>query len=93
MSCLYVTGQTRLEPADYEVQVRQALEPLDITAMLIQEHRLNRTVYLRFLSRFYGDGSQVDSADQIVQHVTAKKPELLPELESVLAFDLPILRP
>ncbi|HWN18407.1 MAG TPA: hypothetical protein VNO19_05770 [Gemmatimonadales bacterium] len=93
MSCLYVTGQTWLQPADYEVQVRQALEPLDITAMLIQQHQLDRTVYLRFLSRFYGDGSQVDSADQIVQHVTAKKPELLPELESVLAFDLPILRP
>ena len=93
MSCLYVTGQTRLQPEDYEVQVAQAFEPLDITALLIQQHHLDRTAYLRFLSRFYGDGSQVDSADQIVQHVAARKPELLPELESVLAFDLPVLRP
>lgn len=89
MSCLYVTGRTRLQPEDYEVQVRQEFEPLDITAVLIQQRSLDRTTYLHFLSRFYCNGSQFDSADQILQHVAFENPDLLAELESVLAFDLP----
>lgn len=89
MSCLYVTGQTRLEPEDYEVQVRREFEPLDITATLVQRLPLDRASYLRFLSRFYCDGLQLDSADRILRQVASKKPDLLAELESVLAFDLP----
>ncbi len=89
LSCLYVTGQTRLEPEDYEVHLRQEFEPLDITAILVQQLPLDRTSYLYFISRFYCDGSEFDSADQILQHVASEKPDLLAELESVLAFDLP----
>jgi hypothetical protein len=89
MSCLYVTGQTRLEPEDYEVQVRREFEPLDITATLVQRLPLDRASYLRFLSRFYCDGLQLDSADRILRQVASEKPDLLAELESVLAFDLP----
>jgi hypothetical protein len=93
MSCLYVTGQTRLEPVDYEVQIHSDFQPLDITAMLVRELPLSLTDYLEFLSRFYCDGTQLHSADQIRQHVRSAKPELLAELESVLAYDLPNLRP
>ncbi|MEA2725009.1 MAG: hypothetical protein QOH59_2780 [Gemmatimonadales bacterium] len=94
MSCLYVTGQTQLQPEDYEVQIRPEFEPLDITAILLHRLPLARTAYLHFLSRFYCEGLQLDTAEQILQHVGSAKPDLLAELESALAFDLPrTLRP
>jgi hypothetical protein len=93
MSCLYVAGQTRLKPEDYEVQVHPDFEPLDITAMLVRQLPLSRTAYLDFLSRFYCSGSQLPSTDQIRQYVASEQPELRAELDSVLAFDLPNLRP
>jgi hypothetical protein len=92
MACLYVTGQTRLEPADYEVRCQREFQPLDITAELLTELPLNHRAYLDFISTFYCAGVRLDSADRIVQHVSTYKPELLPELESVFAFDLPRLK-
>jgi hypothetical protein len=89
VACLYVTGRTSLEPADYEVVVHSHFQPLDNTAILARHLPLDRITYLRFISRFYCDGAELDSADEILQHVAARKPELLPELESVLAYDLP----
>jgi hypothetical protein len=88
MSCLYVAGQTRLEPEHYEVHVHRDFEPLDNTAILVKHLPLDRATYLGFISRFYCDGLKLDSADQILQHVASKKVGMLPELESVLAFDL-----
>jgi hypothetical protein len=92
MASLYLSGQTRLEPADYEIRLHRDLEPLDITAELLTLLRLDRQAYLDFICSFYCDGVHLDSAERIVQHVSAYRPELLPELESVLAFDLPRLR-
>jgi hypothetical protein len=89
MACLYVTGQTRLEPEDYEVQVHRQLQPLDITAILAKKLPLDKTTYLRYISSLYCNGLELDSADRILQHVASLKPDLLPELESVFAFDLP----
>lgn len=88
MSCLYVKGQRRLEPEDYEVWVRRNFEPLDTTPILMKHLPLDRTTYLHFISSFYCDGVKLDSADQIRQHVAAHNVRLLAELESVLAFDL-----
>lgn len=88
MACLYLTGQTRLEPQDYEVHLHRDFEPLDITAVLLKQLPLDRATYLNFISRFYC-GLQLDSADRILQHVASQRADLLPELESVLAFDLP----
>jgi hypothetical protein len=89
MACLYLTGQTRLEPKDYEVRIQRDFEPLDITADLIQRLPLDRVTYLSFISRFYCDGLRLDSADRILRHVASERLDLLTELESVLAFDLP----
>jgi hypothetical protein len=88
MSCLYVTGKTQLDPDQYEIQIQRILKPLDITAMLLTKLPLKKATYLNFISRFYCDGLQLDSAERILQHVTVNRADLLPELESVLAFDL-----
>jgi hypothetical protein len=92
MASLYLSGHTRLEPSDYEVRYHRDFEPLDITAELVTLLRLDRQTYLDFLSTFYCDGVHLDSAEQIVRHVSAYRPELLSEVESVLAFDLPRLQ-
>ncbi|HEX2251156.1 MAG TPA: hypothetical protein VHH32_12480 [Gemmatimonadales bacterium] len=88
VSCLYVMGHHRLEPVQYEVEFARSYQPLDNTAILIKKLPLSRTEYLHFLSRFYCEGLELDSVDQIRQHVASSKTTLLPELESVLAFDL-----
>jgi hypothetical protein len=92
LAALYVMGRTRLQPADYEVRIERELEPLDITAILLKQLPLDQSSYLSFISHFYCDGVQLASAERIVQHVASHRPDLLPELESVLAFDLSILR-
>jgi hypothetical protein len=92
LSSLYLTGQNALEPEDYEVRIRKDFEPLDITADLLERLPLHRTTYLSFISRFYCNGVQLDSAELILQHVAANKPDLLPELQSVFDYDLPRLR-
>jgi hypothetical protein len=89
MACLYLRGQTKLEPEQYEVQIDRVFEPLDNTATLARKIPLDRATYLKFISGFYCDGLELDSPDRIVQHVVSHKPGLLPELKSVLAFDLP----
>jgi hypothetical protein len=88
MACLYVTGQTRLEPDHYVVRIQRRFTPMDNTAMLIEHLPLDRSGYLRFISHFYCEGLELDSADEIRQHVASQRPGLLPELESVLASDL-----
>jgi hypothetical protein len=88
MASLYLNGQTRLEPEDYEVHFRRAFEPLDITTILLKHLPLDRTTYLNFISRFYCNGLRLDSADRILQQVARERADLLPELKSVLAFDL-----
>lgn len=88
IACLYLTGHTRLEPKDYEVEVHRKFSPLDNTALLLNQFPLDRTEYLMFISLFYCDGLTIDSGDGILQYVESKKAELLPELKSVLAFDL-----
>jgi hypothetical protein len=92
MACLYVTGRTRLEPEHYELRVERHFEPLDITSMLIDRLPLDRTTYLHFISRFYCDGLELGDAADILQYVARKKANLLPELESVLSFDLSRIR-
>ena len=92
IACLYVAGRTSLEPTHYEVAVRPSLQPLDNTAILAQHLPLDRTTYLGFISRFYCDGAELDSADEIRKHVGVRNPPLLAEVESVLAFDLPRVR-
>lgn len=89
MACLYLKGQTRLEPDQYEVQIDRVCRPLDNTAILARHIPLDRAAYLKFIAGFYCGGQELDSPDQIVQHVAHHKPDLLPELKSVLAFDLP----
>lgn len=88
MSCLYLVGQTLLEPAHYEVHVHREFQPLDNTSILAEYLPLDRTTYLQFISRFYCDGLQLDSPEKILQQVACKKANLVAELESVLAFDL-----
>ena len=88
MSCLYLRGQTRLDPEQYEVEIHPEFQPLDNTALLIKHLPLDRSTYLRFISRFYCGGATLESADQIREHVAAERPQLLPELTSVFAFDL-----
>lgn len=92
IACLYLSGLRRLEPEHYQVVVHRNFEPLDITAVLVEHLPLDRTTYLKFVSSFYCDGRKLDSPDPILQHVASEKPNLLPELESVLAFDLSRLR-
>lgn len=88
LSCLYVMGQTRLAPEQYEVEFAPVYQPLDNTAILLRMLPLDRTRYFRFISRFYCDGVELDTADEIRRQVAAAKRSLLPELESVFAFDL-----
>lgn len=88
LSCLYLMGHDRLEPEQYEVELSRSYQPLDNTAILIKKLPLDRTEYLHFLSRFYCDGMELDSVGAIRQHVASHSPNLLPELDSVLAFDL-----
>jgi hypothetical protein len=92
MACLYLTGRTRLEPEHYEVCVLRHFVPLDITSVLAERLPLDRTTYLRFISRFYCDGLELGLVGKIHQHVAREKAHLLPELESVLAFDLAKIR-
>lgn len=93
MSCLYVSGQTRLQPEHYVVRVHDEFEPLDNTSILITHLPLDRAAYLKFISGFYGGGLELDSVDKILQHVASERADLLPELESVLAFDLSRISP
>lgn len=92
IACLYVAGRTTLAPAHYEVVIYPTFEPLDNTAILAERLPLHRTTYLRFVSRFYCDGEPLDSVEEIKRQVAARKPALLPELESVLAYDLSRVR-
>lgn len=92
IACHHLAGQKRLGPAHYEIQVRSTLRPIDNTAILIDSLPLSRPAYLRYLSRFYCDGAPLESPDALVRHVASRKPELLPELTSVLASDLPRVR-
>jgi hypothetical protein len=92
MACLYVTGRTRLEPEHYELRVQRHFEPLDITSILIDRLPLDRTTYLHFISRFYCDGLELAAPAEILQYVARQKADLLPELESVLSFDLSRIR-
>ena len=89
LSCLYLMGQRRLEPAEYEVRVARRFQPLDNTSPLIRLLPLDRTAYLRFISRFYCGGLELESADEILRHVRAHDPNLLAELTAVFDFDLP----
>jgi hypothetical protein len=57
--------------------------------LLIRHLPLDATGYLRFISGFYCDGRELDSAEAIRSHVATSRPELLPELDTVFAFDLP----
>jgi hypothetical protein len=88
ISCLYVAGRTRLEPEEYEVEIQQDYQPLDNTSVLIQQLPLERTSYLRFISRFYCGRVELDT-DAIRREVASTKPHLLSELDSVLVADLP----
>jgi hypothetical protein len=92
IACLHLIGRANLEPAHYEVSIQPSLEPMDNTAILIDCLPIGRAAYLRYLSHFYCDGAELDSADGILHDVASRKPDLLPELESVLAFDLPKVR-
>lgn len=91
MSCLYVTGQTRLQPEQYRVRVHGDFQPLDNTAILLKHLPLDRTAYLKFISRFYCGGMELDSEEAILRHVASEEANLLAELESVLGFDLSII--
>lgn len=88
LSCLHVMGQDRLEPDQYEVEVARNYQPLDNTAILIKKLPLVKTEYLHFISGFYCDGMELDSVEEIRRQVASRNATLLPELESVLAFDL-----
>jgi hypothetical protein len=92
MACLYVTGRTRLQPEDYEVRIQRHFTPLDITSILIDQLPLDKATYLRFISRFYCDELELLDAAEIRQYVARERATLLPELASVLAFDLPRIR-
>jgi hypothetical protein len=89
MACLFVAGQTQLLPEQYEVLIQPNFRPLDNTALLIPHLPLDRAGYLRFISGFYCEGRELDSPEAILSQVAAAKPELLTELETVFAFDLP----
>lgn len=88
ISCLYVAGRTRLEPGQYEVEIQPDYQPLDNTAILIQQLPLGMTSYLRFLSHFYCERVELNP-DEIRRQVASARPHLLAELESVLVSDLP----
>ena len=88
LACLYDAGHTRLEPGHYEVELLRRFQPLDNTAILVPALQLDRAAYLRFISRFYCDGTPASTVDEIRRQVAAHEPQLLPELESVLAYDL-----
>jgi hypothetical protein len=92
MACLSVLGQTSLQPEQYEVKILQSFEPLDNTSVLIRQLPLAPQRYLHFLSSFYCDGRELDTPEAILAQVASVKPDLLGELQSVLAFDLPSLR-
>jgi hypothetical protein len=88
ISCLYMLGHTTLRPEEYEVQLAREFVPLDTTSVLIERLQLERGAYLRFLSRFYCNGLELDSVDEITRHVTTHRADLLPELQSILSHDV-----
>lgn len=88
IACLYLLGWRYLEPVHYEVVIRPRFKPLDNTALLIDSKALEVSTYLRYISHFYCDGELFDSETAILQYVSDRKPEILPELESALAYDL-----
>jgi hypothetical protein len=89
MACLFVAGQTQLLPEQYEVLIQPNFLPLDNTTLLIRHLPLDRAGYLRFISGFYCDGRELDTPEAILSQVAASRPDLLAELETVFAFDLP----
>jgi hypothetical protein len=89
MASLFVAGQTQLLPEQYEVLIQPNFRPLDNTTLLIRHLPLDRAGYLRFISGFYCEGRVFDTPEAILSQVAASKPELLAELETVFAFDLP----
>jgi hypothetical protein len=91
LSCLYLMNRTRLSPEDYEVRVHRVYQPLDITGELLPLLSLDRSSYLRFMSQWYAPGQATDTADDMVRFVSRNRPELLHELQTVFAYDLPLL--
>jgi hypothetical protein len=89
MACLFVGGQTQLLPEQYEVLIQPNFRPLDNTTLLIRHLPLDRAGYLRFISGFYCAGGELDTPEAILSQVAASKPDLLAELETVFAYDLP----
>jgi hypothetical protein len=89
VACLFVAGQTSLRPEQYDVRIQSSLDPLDNTAVLIRQLPLGTATYLRFISRFYCGGEELNTVEAILAHVASNSPHLLAEVESVLDFDLP----
>src|SRR5690606_21721988 len=76
IACLYIVGQSQLQPEQYEVEVREQYQPLDNTALLIRALPLDRLAYLEFVSRFYC-GSSIGQPDEILRRVAVEEPHML----------------
>lgn len=81
-SGVLVPGQYRTDPRRRPV--------IDNTVVLLRHLSLGLAAYLDFLAPGYTSGA-VRDADELVERVAGERPELLAELEGVLALHLPLV--
>ena len=92
LACLIAAGQETLLPDQYYLRTKPRFAPRDNTALLLAPLALDMAAYLAFLSPLYADGAAVASVADLRSALSADRPDLAAELESVLAYDLPLLR-
>lgn len=91
LACLLALGRDHLQPHEYEVEERFWLQPHDNTARLLGTDALPMAAWLRFLARLYAPGTDPGDPPALRAATAALRPALLPELDSVMAADLPRL--
>lgn len=91
LALLRLAGSATLEPGSYRVHSARRFAPLDHTATLIPLLGLEPGRYFEFLSLTYAPGRGLRTERELLDHVRSHGPECLPELERLLAVDLPLL--
>jgi hypothetical protein len=90
LAWLRMAGVDVLEPGMYRVHTARVFTPHDDTALLIDLLGITQREYLSFISLSYAD-RELQSVEELRDHVRSTAPDRLPELEEVLAVDLPRL--
>ena len=91
LACLLAVGQTELLPEQYYLRLKPEFAPRDNTALLLGPLRLDLPAYLAFLSPLYAGSAAIPSVAELRTATARHRPDLMAELESVLAHDLALV--